>query len=341
MPSSPDRLHAPAPRLEELLRVRHGARDCIPVLGSGVNIQAACMEGHPAPDDWAALLQRILKDIGVSDGAAGALPGSNLARWESMLRLWARHKRCDPFKAEQELQQFVCEHLRGYESQAAGWRLYRELLDAGFADIISLNFDRSIARSGKREQFVVAPKGGPGGAQGETFFRHSVVKSSAGRQTRIWYPHGDTKKASTLKLGVRRYGFHLGALRELQLDIDESWRFKRAWHQWNSYAPLGRAEALDRSWVKQFLSRDLLFIGIGLSFDEWAMWTMLHARSVKISRGRGRAPQALYLHVGANESTKPVLNALIRYGVTPCDFANHGDVWVSLRAALSRHGSAD
>jgi hypothetical protein len=205
---------------------KRGARAVVPVLGSGINIQAAKVEGLKE-DDWSGLLGRIAAAIGVSEQLINSLPHSNLARWESMLRLWARTKKIEPYQAEGQLQKLACEHLRTCEEAAIGWELYRELVAARFADIISLNFDRRVALSSRSTKFVNAPSACREGPQGESLYRHDCVTHTPKGRTRIWYPHGDTNKFATLKLGVRKYGFHLGTLEESRQGFGDEWRVKR------------------------------------------------------------------------------------------------------------------
>ena len=46
-------------------RAPYGRR-CVPVLGSGVNIQAARMDGAKDTDDWTGLLWKIAREVGLS-----------------------------------------------------------------------------------------------------------------------------------------------------------------------------------------------------------------------------------------------------------------------------------
>jgi hypothetical protein len=92
-------LDEPAAQLRRLLgRREDGSRPGVPLVGSGLNLQAARLEGE-TEDDWSGLLERIAAEMGVRRSALDALPGWNLARWESMLRLWARKKKVEPFQA--------------------------------------------------------------------------------------------------------------------------------------------------------------------------------------------------------------------------------------------------
>lgn len=115
-----------------------------------------------------------------------------------MLRQWAAHKKVEALRAEEELQAFVCDELRSQEKTSAHDRLYGEFLNAGFGNIISVNFDRRIALHSRREKFD-APE------RRDTLYRHSVVND-----TRIWYPRH--AKSATLRLGVRKYSTFIGPL---------------------------------------------------------------------------------------------------------------------------------
>jgi hypothetical protein len=58
--------------------------------------------------------------------------------------------------------------------------LYREFAEAGLADIISLNFDRRIARAAAKELFDNGPKNPREGPKGRTLYRHSLVTGRDG-----------------------------------------------------------------------------------------------------------------------------------------------------------------
>jgi hypothetical protein len=146
-------------------------RSCVPVLGSGVNIQAAAMEGVKDTDDWTGLLWKVGDEIGLTKARFRKLPGNPLAKWESLLRGWAMRKKVDPAKAEKELQKFVCLELRAQEKVTKHHGLYGEILDAGYRDIISLNFDRRLALHSGHERFY-GPSRRPGlPAAGEALYR--------------------------------------------------------------------------------------------------------------------------------------------------------------------------
>ena len=61
-------------------------RTCVPVLGSGVNLQAAVDAGQTNKDDWEGLLQKVAEQIQMSHQEFQRLPRSNLMRWETMVR---------------------------------------------------------------------------------------------------------------------------------------------------------------------------------------------------------------------------------------------------------------
>src|SRR5215831_8306382 len=95
---------------EQLRRVLQatpaGRRVSVPVVGSGLNIQAARIEER-TEDDWSGLLARVAEAIGTSRTLLETLPSSNLSRWESMLCAWARVKQIEPFQAESQLQKLA------------------------------------------------------------------------------------------------------------------------------------------------------------------------------------------------------------------------------------------
>jgi hypothetical protein len=210
------------------------------------------------------------------------------------------------------------------ESNRSHRTLYSEFAGARFADVISLNFDRRIALSSARTRFVSAPTPCPEGTHGEPLYRHDRIEHSKGPPTRVWYPHGDTKKFSTLKLGVRRYGFYVGSLEETTSGYGESWRVQRAYYQQDR---VDRAKSDALRWIDVFLSRPLAFIGCGLTFDEWPFWFMLRDRAEQ----RRQVP-AYYL--ASSKLPGDRADALQKVGVTVLEFHSRDQLWDVIRSCL-------
>ena len=243
-----------------------------------------------------------------------------------MLRLWARVKRVEPFEAEIELQKIACAYLRSLEAAASRSVIYREFSSARFADVISLNFDRRIALSFSGSQFKCGPNPCPQGSHGETLYRHDLLQHAGGMRTRIWYPHGDTKKFSTLKLGVRKYGFYLGTIAEADSGQGESWRFTRSWDQWDN---LPASDPGAPKWTDPFLDRTLVFIGCGLSFDEWPLWSGLRGRAGQAARRRKPA-----YFLTASALAPDHASALADHGLTLISFPSYDHLWDEVRSAI-------
>jgi hypothetical protein len=288
------------------------------------------LEGYKNRDDWSELLRKIATKIGISEEALARQPKTYLALWEAMLCGWAESMHVYPYKAEAQLQKFVCDELRKQEQECLSFSLYKRLADAGFDDIISLNFDRRIALSCGSNKFIPAPDPCPLGKHGESLFRHSLLARSGGESTRIWYPHGDAKKATTIKLGVRLYGFYIGICREYLHGFDNSWRFKP-----NSRQVAVRTEKFVRgtasSWVDLFLTRPLLFVGCGLSADEWPLWWLLRQRALKPRI----SAQTYYVSIKAPHSVSPPHFQLLP-NIQMLLFDSVQELWEGLLGAISK-----
>jgi hypothetical protein len=148
----------------------------------------------------------------------------------------------------------------------------------------------------------------------------------------VWYPHGDTKKFSTLKLGVRRYGFYVVLLAESHLRLGDQWRFKRAWHQWGEDQTVLDYGA---SWIDAFLERDVVFIGCGLSLDEWPLWSMIRRRAVGSHAALGTArPGLFYVRAGPPRPQDVPPHVLQRHQIQVLAFSSFDDMWTAIRVAI-------
>ena len=324
-------------------RTPYGRR-CVPVFGSGVNIQAARVEGAKDTDDWTGLLWKIAREVGLSPAEFRRLPDSSLAKWEALLRGWAIHKKVDPFKAEGELQQCVCRELRRQEQASKHYGLYGEILGAGFGEIVSLNFDRRLALHSGREQFAAPRKLPLARSAGETLYRRSVIDRGDGqRPTQIWYPHGDTKKFSTLKLGVRKYGYYIGLLEERRSRMMRVWRESADMRRprKESKSPYSLTDMLEFSrqsggvteWFDLLMAAPLVFIGCSLAPDEWPLWWLLHQRARNaVHFPRDKCPET-YILVVCDGKTVPRPHHLrgSPCGLEVVEFPSFDALWAFLR----------
>jgi hypothetical protein len=80
------------------------------------------------------------------------------------------------------------------------------------------------------------------------------------------------------------------------------------------------------TWVPIFLNRPLVFIGCGLSSQEWPLWWLLRRR------GENSCPPTLYLTVGTAEV--PAHFSLLP-GMKTIAFDSHDGLWSSLLRWLS------
>jgi hypothetical protein len=157
-----------------------------------------------------------------------------------------------------------------------------------------LNFDRRIALAAPKCRFQAGPQPSPHGPAGESLFRHCVAHHAEGGVTRIWFPHGDVKKATTIKFGIRTYGFYLGVLEEHLRRKGGSWRYRPTPWQRENLRQASPHHPDTPSWIRPFLTRPVVFIGCSLCPDEWALWSMLRHRLMA-----RRAPPAFYVAFGS------------------------------------------
>src|SRR5262245_37160213 len=85
----------------------------VPIIGSGVNIQAARMAGAPNAADWSGLLAHILDHCALPSDCEQTLPKPFIQRWEAIVcRATIEGRGWRPFQTEKELQQQVQKKLR-------------------------------------------------------------------------------------------------------------------------------------------------------------------------------------------------------------------------------------
>ena len=280
----------------------------VPIIGSGFNMQASKLEGETQMLNWDTLIKEIIAEFGIE---ANDLPTSFIRKWETVLRIVAVNTRgYRPYLTERDLQKKVQQILNDFENNSKDYALYKKLLDVGFKDIISLNFDRSLSLAGgiKSIKSLADEKS----KDGVTLYRHSQLSNES--NTRIWYPHGDTKRLDTIKLGVRKYGVYINWIESMRGSYMNRWYEEdkiycsynyRDWIPPEEWDKIVRTWTEPSSWVNIFKSAPLLFIGCSLLPDEWPLWYLLNqrARQTAFLDQKGspdNRPETIVLSAGSN-----------------------------------------
>lgn len=257
------------------LRDDRGQRRLTVVVGSGFNMQAGLR------DSWLSLLEGVARNAQIEPRAKAQLRrtlGQTRAAgmtsiWEAFLCALACAEQA-PHQVEAALQLKVASALQAtHEVEAPGLNFYRAFAEHDFADIISLNFDRSL----------LIANGQPDVAGATSLDRRGY----AGR-SRVWFPHGDTQKHRSIRLGVRSYGTYIEALEQARGAYEGRHRRQHSRGPEFVHPP--------RNWVEAALGSPLLFVGCGLSSDEWPLWWVLHQRA----RNHARAASTQALDSAAN-----------------------------------------
>ncbi|MGE0325665.1 MAG: hypothetical protein AB7K71_14705 [Polyangiaceae bacterium] len=313
--------------LGELAKQRDsaGQRRLAVVVGSGLNVQAGVR------DSWLALLERIATEARIERAAKDRLMqmlnqtgGSGMTSiWEAFLCELANADEA-PHQVEQRLQRDVAELLREtHERKAAELEFFQAFVDLGFADILSLNFDRSL---------LIATGGEDISGDG------TLTRRGRAGGSRVWYPHGDTKLCRSIRLGVRSYGVYIKELDSAYRGYRQMRRAAKgaatAPQRGASGAEHRPAVASPRNWLEAAMTQPLLFVGCGLSTDEWPLWWVLHQRA----RDQARRPQrhrdpCFVLCAGAMERISPHLRSGPA-GLRLLHAPSHGESWRQLSSTL-------
>lgn len=298
-------------------RLPNGLREIIVVVGSGVNVQAGLR------DSWWSLLQRVARESGAR-GVQRRLEGYRggmTALWEQFLIELAGDSE-SAHTIERRLQRVVASALKeSHEHHAMALPLFDRLIgDARFQDVLSLNFDRSLLLSGGRSARRVTGS-------------NSLDRHGWRGPTRVWYPHGDTQKAATIRLGVRSYGLYVQQLEAAVRTYKAAERRRRAAGENGPYRELARLEPA--SWLETSLDAPLLFLGCGLSTDEWPLWWFLHQRARNHARlSPKQRPPTFVLLKATNRDEVPAHLACSPAGVTLLTATEHDACWERLYEAL-------
>lgn len=313
----------PSDPLNDLLAIldqNHGQnRDTVLVLGAGMNIHA-----HAGKDlGWADLIHSIALSERLS--VPYPRPASMLAWWGLLIAGLARRRNCSADRAETELQEIVARRLIELEEEtlASTPPFYGELLNAGYRDIISFNFDRRLALAG-------------GGKKGSTNIKfdeperhvNALGDFDTAKGTRIWYPHGRTDNPRTIKTGARQYGRYISAIEDARKHYKDRERKgpKETAQTWGDFRQHTREHP--KSWFDFFMVSDLVFFGLSMGTDEWDLWWSLHQRARNYAKHHDKCPRTIFIQTTQDGPYgRPA-------GLDVVQFPSHDRAWAVLTKGL-------
>lgn len=315
-------------------RFPDGARRAVLVIGAGLHHHlAAHTAGDTTTEQWRLFKSwnELLRSVGAGMGTAAAYHQDPTATWESLVVEGTRRqprRAGGTSAAAREVEKVA---LRGLGKQLGKLpserddrrRLGRALRRAGYRDLVSLNFDRTLEQSLGLKLLRPDPSAGR---------RARLVARDA--QVRVWYPHGHMAAPDAIVLGHRAYGMaieELEGLRDRSKQADREWRAGRTWtaalrDAWEQHRRAPDNE--DLSWMDLFLLSDLIFIGCSLDRAEMDLWWALHQRARNHAQQPAEnVPRTLVMHgpggAGDHLTTGPA-------GVVPVPFGDWNEVWAAL-----------
>lgn len=332
-----------AERLGEVLgAVRpEGGRRAVVVVGSGLYRGAGLPEAEPLAN-WAVLLDRLHAAL----GGTGAVPAAARMtdRFEWILRARAEATGAKVSDVEDGACAAVARLVRAATPRGPAPARVRALVDAGFLDLVTLNYDDLLCRAG-RAVAEVLPRAAPAGRSprkrkdardlARRLGFHWKVEGANG-PARVWHPHGTARWAGTVLLGTHRYGM---AIAPAFAAFDRLKRAERRAVAAGGPAALAALQARrelhgSASWVELFAApRPLVFLGCGLAPEETLLWWALHLRARNFARRPALRPPTLVLTLGAAGPPPHLQHAPA--GVEVCAFPTAEALWSAWDAALA------
>ena len=291
------------------------------ILGTGFHRwvlgDAAARERRPLTD-WSALLEGVAIKLGV------VLPDGNedsALRWEMLLTTAAQDNFLSQTRlrttqhvahvadkampvnqierhAKKAVQSILTERSAGYPAFSMRAQLP---LAPHWGAVVSLNFDkawqqqtRSLWNFPKNERTV--PVVVDNRVEFHRLNRCQYLMNSAGEPLRVWYPNGHVQVSTSLRLGLREFGFQPVAIYQAVnalMAYENTCGAKESEVGFAKYiqgiAPILEGQAslhewlyeqrLPMTWVTEMLYRPVVFAGVGLSSAEAGLWWLLVQRA--------------------------------------------------------------
>eukprot|EP00054_Salpingoeca_dolichothecata_P024063 m.162776 g.162776 ORF g.162776 m.162776 type:complete len:332 (-) comp24896_c0_seq2:1903-2898(-) len=322
-------------RLTEVLKLgikNDPRRRAVLVVGCGLHSAAT-----GSADSWGKLLSQVAQD---TDSTNLKQHLTMTGQWEHFLCTLSRSGQESPSKVERALQLVVSKQMKQFQAETLqnerARSFYSQVLGGGFSDILSLNFDiclegaalKTTKHLPSKEQL----KSFHDGHLDESLFRHyhATLEPKQETWTRVWHPHGDLQKASTLKLGVRSYGSYIKSVSHACQSYKI--REKKAPNRTTFFQSI-RSKIEELSWIDLFMSAPLVFAGTSLSSCEWPLWWALHQRARNFARyPKDKTPATLVLGAKGDQLLQTNL-AGSPANVELLLFDSHDEMWEALLTA--------
>ena len=216
-----------------------------------------------------------------------------------------------------------------------GDRLYSDILNAGFAHIVSFNVDLRLL-------------GGISSSQvrhraGSSFLeRHVQLQIAASQRTNVWFPYGNTTDPKSIQLGHLDHDKRLMSLENYRDGMMDRWfvgsPYEGYWLQEPADAYYRLWDQI-RSWYDLFFLAPLVFVGVSLPLDDWPLWWLLHQRARNFvpfrKTKRERCPATFYL-TRRGEDLRHLAGRPAEIDIV--EFRSYSTLWAFLRNAFSTHG---
>src|ERR1700722_8283718 len=142
--------------LENVLskRSKDGLHTAVPLLGNGINIQAAICANLPIADDWHQTLLIIADELSIGPSQFNQLPFTGPLLWDVLVRKKASASNFSLHEADIALRKILSKRLKELEQKTKSLQFYGNILSASFENIVSLNIDQRLALHAESSEFV-------------------------------------------------------------------------------------------------------------------------------------------------------------------------------------------
>lgn len=331
-PSGTRRASAKARLRQALCDEVDGKRTCVLVLGEGLNKQAAGVRGAKRRSEWYRVLDMIWREAGGTPREFGSLEQTTATLWAAIVRQWSSYHGTTRKRSLSLVAAKLCKHLESIESDVVRRRLYSKLLDGRFANLVSFNVDRRFTlQSGATRIIKRRERESP-------LFRHVEVTGLHGR-TNVWFPYGDTSRASSIELDHSFYDYRLMQLEERRASLmDENYKWDYGYGP-GLRPPISVWPSLwhaPSSWCDLVLCAPLVFIGTSLPTDDWPLWWLLHQRArYFVPFKEWQVAETFYLTSNKTESNH-IENGTA--GIELVRFKDNAALWKFVLAAIDAPG---
>jgi hypothetical protein len=209
----------------------------------------------------------------------------------------------------------IKEQIATLMKEQRGNRYYSEIIDLGFQNYLTTNYDNAFCEKYGGEQSNKSTEGI------YSLRRYLTLSSKVHSDTKLWHIHGEVEHPKSIMLGLDHY---CGSISKIDSYIKGNYEFsvKSAKQKVKPIVDKLKERSFDQiSWVELLFNSDVHIVGLSLDYSETDLWWVLNKRA-RLIHSTNIYNKIYYYDSNINDSKKSLLESM---GVTVINVLRNGN----------------